>query len=98
MPPRFPSSSLAGKRANTWLASGYLGVLTGILGDLDYLSGTPSAAKMVQKREFLCSLSFFLPMDHSLGRCSGKMLHGSANAGHLPLGLPGKVEANVAFF
>ena len=23
MPPRFPSSSLAGKRANTWLASGY---------------------------------------------------------------------------
>ena len=40
MPPRFPSSSLAGKRANTWLANGYFGVLTGILGDLDYMCQT----------------------------------------------------------
>ena len=40
MPPRFPSSSLAGKRTNTWLANGYIGVLTGILGDLDYMCQT----------------------------------------------------------
>ena len=40
MPPRFPSTSLAGRRANTWLANGYLGVLTGILGDLDYMTQT----------------------------------------------------------
>ena len=40
MPPRFPSSSLAGKRANTWLANGYIGVLTGVIGDLDYMCHT----------------------------------------------------------
>ena len=33
----------------------------------------------------------------SLGRCSSQMLPGSADAGHLPLGLPGKTKAPVAF-
>ena len=37
---RYKKNSLAGRRANTWLASGFRAVITGVLGDLDYLAGT----------------------------------------------------------
>ena len=37
---RYKKNSLAGRRANTWLANGFRAVITGVLGDLDYLAGT----------------------------------------------------------
>ena len=38
--PRYSTHSLEGQRANSPLARGFFGVLTGILGDMDYLAGT----------------------------------------------------------
>ena len=37
--PRYDPESVEGKRANTYLADGFFGVLWGILGDLDYFCG-----------------------------------------------------------